>query len=147
MGSCTMAGLRLAHLPAFLEALHSLIPGLIHSLKQDGGAKSIANFTNYSTCQPEILWAFRMIGVWGFVTGLSGLALIYLSAREDRGGFYSKVLRLFTSYQLAKALLVILVAKVTGNGTASVAPDAPGNATPLISAILHILTLILLYLG
>ena len=148
-----------------LQAVHSLIPGLIHSLKQDGGAKSIANFTNYSTCQAEILWAFRIIGevfgwinrdrscpilysptfkgVWGFVTGLSSLALIYLSAREDRGGFYSKVivtfwnwwwiivsrqnhwlikgkltqpkvLRLFTSYQLAKTLLVMLVAKLTG---------------------------------
>merc|ERR1711971_614874 len=151
MGSCTMAGVRLAHLPAFLEAVHSLIPGLIHSLKQDGGAKSIANFTNYSTCQVEILWAFRIIGVWGFVTGLSSLALIYLSTRENRDGFYSKVLQLFTSYQLAKTLLVMLVAKVTGgislnswklvqqccavchqgNGTASVAPEAPGNATPL----------------
>merc|ERR1711971_911760 len=144
MGSCTMAGVRLAHLPAFLEAVHSLIPGLIHSLKQDGGAKSIANFTNYSTCQVEILWAFRIIGVWGFVTGLSSLALIYLSTRENRDGFYSKVLQLFTSYQLAKPLLVMLVAKVTGNGTASVAPEAPGNATPLVSAILHILTLVLL---
>merc|ERR1711971_33865 len=144
MGSCTMAGVRLAHLPAFLEAVHSLIPGLIHSLKQDGGAKSIANFTNYSTCQAEILWAFRIIGVWGFVTGISSLALIYLSAREDRGGFYSKVMQLFTSYQLAKSLLVMLVAKLTGNGTASVAPEAPGNATPLVSAALHILTLVLL---
>ena len=106
-----MAGLRLAHLPAFLEvcqlivnnaysmniihvllgtflsngithiqwigmitfftlwilnlffkALHCLIPGIIHSLKQDGGAKSIANFTNYTACQSEILWAFRIIG-------------------------------------------------------------------------------------
>merc|ERR1711971_1245392 len=144
MGSCTMAGVRLAHLTAFLEAVHSLIPGLIHSLKQDGGAKSIANFTNYSTCQAEILWAFRIIGVWGFVTGLSSLALIYLSTRENRDGFYTKVLQLFTSYQLAKTLLVMLVAKVTGNGTASVAPEAPGNATPLVSAILHILTLVLL---
>merc|ERR1712212_455368 len=144
MGSCTMAGLRLAHLPAFLEALHSLIPGLIHSLKQDGGAKSIANFTNYAACQSEILWAFRIIGVWGFVTGLSDLALIYLSAREDRSGFYSKVLRLFTGYQLAKTLLMMVVAKVTGNNTASVAPEAPGNATPIVSAILHILTLLLL---
>ena len=78
--SCTMAGVRLAHLPAFfevclsihivkmsfetcsLQALHCLIPGLIHSLKEDGGAKSIANFTNFTTCQSEILWAFRIIG-------------------------------------------------------------------------------------
>ena len=26
------------------------------------GAKTIANFTNYNTCEPEILWAFRIIG-------------------------------------------------------------------------------------
>merc|ERR1712013_931 len=90
MGSCTMAGVRLAHLPAILSAVHSLVPGLIHSLKADGGAKTIANFTNYNTCEPEILWAFRIIGVWGFATGLAGLSLIYLSAREGKSAFYSK---------------------------------------------------------
>ena len=26
------------------------------------GAKTIANFSNYNTCEPEILWAFRIIG-------------------------------------------------------------------------------------
>jgi len=139
-----MTGVRLAHLPAFFEALHLLIPGLIHALKEDGGAKSIANFKNFTTCQAEILWAFRIIGAWGFMSGLSSLALIYQSSREDKDGFYSKVLRLFTGYQLGKTLLVMLVAKITGNGTTSVAPEAPGNATPLISAVLHILTLLLL---
>ena len=37
-----------------------------------------------------IITAFK--GVWGLVTGLSVLVLIFLSATEDRGGFYSKVL-------------------------------------------------------
>ena len=37
-------------------------------------------------------------GVWGFVTGLSDLALIYLSARENRDGFYSKVIVPFVSF-------------------------------------------------
>jgi len=124
--------------------MHSLVPGLIHSLKADGGAKTIANFTNYNTCEPEILWAFRIIGVWGFATGLAGLSLIYLSTREGKAGFYSKVLKLFIIFQLMKTLLLIGVAKITGNGTESVAPEAPGNWTPFISIILHILTLILL---
>merc|ERR1711874_556737 len=137
MGSYTMPALRLGHIPAFLEALHCVIPGLIHALKTDGGAKSIANFTNFATCQPEILWAFRIIGVWGLVTGLSVLVLIYLSATEDGGGFYSKVLQLFTGYQLTRTLLLLVVVRVTGNGTASVAPEAPGNATPLVAAFLH----------
>merc|ERR1712130_1011514 len=144
MGSCTMAGVRIAHLPAFFEALHLLIPGIIHALKEDGGAKRIANFTNFNTCQAEILWAFRIIGAWGFMSGLSSMALIYQSSREKKDGFYSKVLRLFTVYQLGKTLLVMLVTKITGNGTSSVAPEAPGNVTPLISAFLHILTLLFL---
>ena len=102
-----------------MQALHCLIPGLIHSLKEDGGAKSIANFTNYTICQSEILWAFRIIGefflarslldmlpiftvvnskgVWGFMSGLSSLALIYLSSREAKGGFYSKVIVTFVN--------------------------------------------------
>ena len=45
-----------------LEGLHNLVPGLIHSLKADGGAHSIAGFTNYERAKPEILWAFRIIG-------------------------------------------------------------------------------------
>ena len=32
-------------------ALSDLIPGLIHVFKEDGGAKSIANFTQYETCK------------------------------------------------------------------------------------------------
>merc|ERR1712211_180289 len=119
----------------------SLVPGLIHSLKADGGAKTITNFTNYNTCEREILWAFRIIGVWGFATGLS---LIYLSTREGKSAFYSKVLKLFIIFQLMKTLFLIGVAKITGNGTESVAPEAPGNWTPFISIILHILTLMLL---
>ena len=39
-----------------------LIPGLIHSYHPDGGAKSIADFTNYEKCQPEIMWYFRLLG-------------------------------------------------------------------------------------
>ena len=39
-----------------------LIPGLIHSYHPDGGAKTIADFTNYEKCQQEILWYFRLLG-------------------------------------------------------------------------------------
>ena len=76
-----------------------------------------------------------------------------------------KVLKLFIIFQLMKTLLLVGVAKITGdtrkktmkwclgkigtqfsagNGTESVAPEAPGNWTPFISIILHTLTLILL---
>ena len=42
--------------------LQLLLPGLIHSYHPDGGAKTIADFTNYEKCQPEILWYFRLLG-------------------------------------------------------------------------------------
>ena len=46
-----------------LTGLHLLIPGLIHSYHPDGGAKTIADFTNFEKCQQEILWYFRLLGM------------------------------------------------------------------------------------
>ena len=60
--SVRMSTPRLPHLLLLLEGLHEFIPGLIHAFKEDGGAKSIAGFTNYEKAKPEILWAFRIIG-------------------------------------------------------------------------------------
>ena len=40
-----------------------MLPGLIHSYHPDGGAKTIADFTNYEKCQLEILWYFRHLGI------------------------------------------------------------------------------------
>ena len=57
-----MSVLRLPHLLLVLEGVHGLVPGLIHSFKHDGGAQSIAGFTNYEKSKAEILWAFRIIG-------------------------------------------------------------------------------------
>ena len=57
-----MSALRLPHLLLVLEGLHGLVPGLIHSFKHDGGAKSIAGFTNYEKSKAEILWGLRIIG-------------------------------------------------------------------------------------
>ena len=39
-----------------------LVPGLIHTFAPDGGAKSIADFTNYQSAKNEILWAFGVFG-------------------------------------------------------------------------------------
>ena len=47
-----------------LIAVSDFIPGLIHVFKDDGGAKSIANFTQYDTCKQEILWAFNVFGTF-----------------------------------------------------------------------------------
>jgi hypothetical protein len=37
-------------------------PALIHIFAPDGGASSIAGFTNYSIAKQEILWAFGAMG-------------------------------------------------------------------------------------
>ena len=60
--SRSMSGLSVPHVVLSLQSLFVLIPGLIHTFHPDGGAKSIAGFKNYETCQPEILWAFRILG-------------------------------------------------------------------------------------
>ena len=39
-----------------------LIPGLIHTFAPDGGASSIAGFTNFELCKDIILWAFGVFG-------------------------------------------------------------------------------------
>ena len=91
----------LGYLAAIINGLHLFIPGLIHALKVDGGAESIAGFTNFSRCKAEILFFFRVIGelagepaspgVWGAVQGTTELLLILLSCGEDIGGFHLKV--------------------------------------------------------
>ena len=68
-----MSGLRIPHLLLLLEGLHGFIPGLIHTFKSDGGAQSIAGFTNYEKSKAEILWAFRIIGKQNITRPLSGL--------------------------------------------------------------------------
>ena len=43
-------------------SIMQFVPGLIHVFAPDGGAKSIAGFTNYESAQQEILWAFGVFG-------------------------------------------------------------------------------------
>merc|ERR1711915_399589 len=135
---------RLPHLHLFLEGLHEFIPGLIHAFKEDGGAKSIAGFTNYEKAKPEILWAVRIIGVHGISSGLAQLSLIYLSVASKDPLFYSSVLRFYTLFDIVHSVIMILVMKFSGNGTHTVAPKAPGNWTPLIRFALVTTSLILL---
>ena len=52
----------LGYLAATINGLHLFLPGLIHALQADGGADTIAGFTNYGRCKPEILFFFRVIG-------------------------------------------------------------------------------------
>ncbi len=42
--------------------LLELGPGLVHVFAPDGGAKSIADFTNYDNAEKELLWAFGVFG-------------------------------------------------------------------------------------
>jgi hypothetical protein len=37
-------------------------PGLIHVFAPDGGAGSIAGFSNYQAAEKELLWAFGIFG-------------------------------------------------------------------------------------
>merc|ERR1739842_132062 len=104
--SPSMSGLRVPHVVLILQSLFALIPGLIHTFHPDGGAKSIAGFTNYETCQPEILWAFRIIGIYGIVEGVAMLLVIYLSTSNSDDRFWPNVLRLFLVYQLCRDLLL-----------------------------------------
>ncbi len=50
--------------------LFELIPGIIHVFASDGGAKSIADFTNYTNAEKEILWAFGVFGGQQIFTSL-----------------------------------------------------------------------------
>ena len=165
-----MATPGLAHLLLFIGGLHKFIPGLIHSFKEDAGAQSIAGFTNYETAKAEILWAFRIIGkartvckdffpfscyieinlnisipgVEGIASGFAQFFLLSLSVASKDPSFYTSVLRFYAAYDILHSLLMILVMKFTGNGTETVAPEAPGNWTPLFRFVLMTISLILL---
>ena len=43
-------------------SIFDLGPGLIHVFAPDGGASSIAGFTNYQVAEKELLWAFGIFG-------------------------------------------------------------------------------------
>ena len=43
-------------------SIFDLGPGLIHVFAPDGGANSIAGFTNYQGAEKELLWAFGIFG-------------------------------------------------------------------------------------
>ena len=86
---------------------------------------------------------FDISGVHGISTGFALLSLIYLSATSETE-FFTEVLRLFTMFQLGHGILMQIVMRITGNGTHTVAPNAPGNWTPLVHTVLHGLALYLL---
>merc|ERR1712142_180855 len=128
-----MSVLRFQHFLLILEGLHGLLPGIIHTFKSDGGAQSIAGFTNFQKSKAEILWAFRIIGVHGLCEGLALLFLTYLSTVSE---LYSQMLSVFTLYLLCKVLVMQVVMRFSGNGTHTVAPRAPGRWTPAMRTAL-----------
>ena len=71
------------------------------------------------------------LGVNGIATGSALLSLVYLSATSENQ-FFTQVLRLFTMYEIGKGILMVMVMKFSGNGTHTVAPNAPGRWTPLV---------------
>ena len=114
-------------------AVSEIGPGLIHVFAEDGGASSIAGFTNYSSFEDIILWAFAALGGSQIFVGLLYLAVL---------------LNLFDSRHLAAPLLGWTALKATwslfipwilNKDLEGVAPNAPGRFKPIISALISLI--------
>ena len=111
-------------------SLLDLGPGLIHVFAPDGGAKSIANFTNYSIAEKEILWAFGVFGGQqifnSFITGT--VAFDYLNT-----GYLSGPILIWC---LLRSLWSEIIPKLMHRDLKQVAPNAPGNYKSLLNILL-----------
>merc|ERR1712126_481141 len=133
----------IAHFLILAQGLLSFIPGLIHSYHPDGGAQSIAGFTNYQDYEQEVLFFFRNIGASQTVHGVFILGVLYLTVTDPNNKSYQSLTRFLLAYTLIAQLYSLFVATVTGNTLSSVAPNAPGRYSYLMKIVLSILSLLL----
>jgi len=114
-------------------AVTEIVPGLIHVFAPDGGAHSIADFTDYSTNEKVILWAFGSLGASQIFNGLIYLVVLFdiLNTR-----YLATPLFIWASL---KALWSFIIPKIMNRDLKTVAPNAPGNFKPLITCLLSLL--------
>jgi hypothetical protein len=108
-------------------------PALIHTFAPDGGASSIAGFTNYSTAEKEILWAFGVMGTFQLFSGLLYFVVL-LNVFDTR--YLATPLYIWI---LLRASWSTFVPMIMGRETKSVAPNAPGNFKPALMALLSVI--------
>merc|ERR1712198_694950 len=133
----------LVHILILIRGLHWFIPGLIHSYHPDGGAHSIAGFTNYKKSEKEILFFLRALGAQQTVRGAVTLGLLFLILTNPQE-IYKTLLWFLLFHELLSAFYGIFVFRITGNTLKSAAPNAPGNWTPTINVVLLTISLFLL---
>ena len=107
-------------------------PALIHIFAPDGGASSIAGFTNYSLAEQEILWAIGALGTSQLFSGLLYFVVLF-NLFDTR--YLATPLYIWT---FLKAIWSSIVPMIMGRDLTNVAPDAPGNFKPALQAVLSI---------
>ena len=123
-----------------LIASFELVPGLIHVFAPDGGASSIADFTNYDIAKSEILWALgAMGGDQIFSSILYGSILFDIAHSRFLAGP-------ILIWSLVKSLWGMIVPYLMNKDLQSVAPNAPGNFKALFKATLSAIGIIDEYL-
>ena len=121
-----------SHILLLCSGLLLLIPGLIHSYHPDGGAKTIADITNYEKCQTEILWYFRLLGIAEYhpliqplnhiiisgaeqtVNGVLMLGLLYLLVTSNNNSHYKKLMRFILVQLCMRHLYTVFVSRAMG---------------------------------
>ena len=109
-----------------------IVPGLIHVFAPDGGAHSIADFTDYDTNEKVILWAFGVFGASQIFNGLLYLIVLF-NIFDTR--YLAMPLLVWSSL---KGLWSVIVPKLMGRDLKTVAPNAPGNYKALLTCLLSI---------
>ncbi len=123
----------IANLVLALITGFELVPGLIHVFAPDGGASSIAGFTNFNAAQAEILWAFGVFGADQIFSSLifGSVLLDFLQTRSLGGPVLI--------WSFAKSIWGIIVPMIMNRDLKSVAPNAPGNFKSLFKASLSLI--------
>ena len=108
-------------------------PALIHTFAPDGGASSIAGFTNYASAEQEILWAFGVMGTGQLFSGLLYFVVLF-NLFDTR--YLATPLYIWT---ILKATWATFVPMIMGRELKNIAPNAPGNFKPLLMTLLSII--------
>ena len=108
-------------------------PALIHIFAPDGGASSIADFTNFSSSEQVLLWALGTIGTSQLFSGLLYF-VVFFNLFDTR--YLATPLYIWT---LLKAIWSTFIPMIMGRDLKSVAPNAPGNYKSALKVLLSVI--------
>jgi hypothetical protein len=119
---------------SFLSILNMTV-GVIHVFKQDGGLKSIADFKNFQTCEPEVVYFISQIGKLQITIGILYFIVVYFSKQN---------ISFLINFELVRHFINILFLLSRFKSLEKVAPNAPGRFRSYLDFSIFLICFILM---